>query len=269
MAAVALNVTQTAVSKQIKTLEERLGVALFERRHRHVMLTEAGQRYRRVAEQVLETLEAGKASASLSTASTTVHVDVDYDFLNLVLSPRVAALHAAFSGVSFHFNSMVNLSRSPRPDTDLSITYGRPSMRDQNLRKLCSFEVIVVGAPQLVSGVLEPIKTLPLLHDLNTSWWDEILADMKITRSEPAIILGQAVATTNAALAGQGLIVGDSLICADALAQGRLVQVSDFRAPGREDYWIARKSHRKSAPLLDEIGDWLIEQTELMLSVDW
>lgn len=237
-AAASLNVTQAAVSKQVATLERRLGGALFERGHRSIALTEAGRRYLGVAERVIALLESGRGEVVEAAAHEVLTIEVDYEFLNFFLVPRLPRLRAALPGVSLRFVPELLAPRRGGAACDMAITYGHPGERGAKPERLTSFTVFAVGAPALLAGVSAPLVELPLLHDLDTFWWEAVMTAEAVTRTDPPIVLGHGALAIHAAIAGKGLAVGDDLLCADALMAGALVPVGSARFPGRADYWL-------------------------------
>ena len=263
-AADALHVTQAAVGKQVAVLEGRLGVALFERGHRRVALTEAGRRYRPVAERVLELLESGRADATNASSRATLRVEVDPELLQFVLVPRLASLRAALPDVDCRLVPLAATPRRGGSDADWTISYGRPAGRAAASERLAGFEVFPVGAPALADGVRSPLRTLPLLYDGDAHWWAEFLDREGAVRTDPAIDLGQGTVALAAALAGAGLAIGDDLLCADALAAGALVALGECRLPGREDYWLVRGTGERGTGPADAFRRWLLDEIASM-----
>lgn len=263
-AADALHVTQAAVGKQVAALEGRLGVALFERGHRRVALTEAGRRYRPVAEQVLDLLESGRADATGASSRSTLRVEVDPEFLQFVLVPRLASLRAALADVDCRLLPLAAIPRRGGSDADWTISYGRPVGRAAASERLVGFEVFPVGAPALVDGMSAPLHTLPLLYDGDAHWWTELLTLEGVVRTDPTIDLGHGTLALAAALAGVGLAIGDDLLCADALAAGTLVSLGEYRLPGREDYWLVREAGGRATGAADAFRRWLLAEVASM-----
>ncbi|MEM6899197.1 MAG: LysR family transcriptional regulator [Pseudomonadota bacterium] len=256
-AAASLHVTQAAVSKQVATLEHRLGAALFERGHRSITLTEAGRRYLCVAEGVIALLESGQSEAVQAAAHETLTVEVDYEFLNFFLSPRLPRLRAALPGIGLRFVPEMLAPRRGGAVCDMAIIYGHPGERGAKPERLTGFTVFAVGAPSFLDGASAPLAELPLLHDLDTFWWEAVLKAEGITRSDPPVILGHGALAIHAAVAGKGLAVGDDLLCAEALMAGALVPVGTARFPGRADYWLTSVGKAPERAVEREFRAWL------------
>lgn len=257
-AAANLNVTQAAVSKQIASLESRIDSNLFERRHRSVSLTASGEAYLPIARHVLELLETGRDDAAQLSDRKKLTVFIDHEFLDFFLAPRLDRLCAAIPNVDFDF--VPEIGRRVSPNCDLAITFGHPSDRGLRSERLCGFDVFVVGAPELVADNPDPLRLLPLLHDVDLYWWTTILRAENITRSDRGIVMGTGAAAIRAAISGVGLAVGDDFLCADALSNGSLVRVGETTLPGRVDYWISSTSVSKETAVVLAFKKWLSEE---------
>lgn len=257
-AAEALNVTQAAVSKQIAGLESKLDTILFERAHRSIRITAAGRAYLPVAKHVLALLEAGLTNASSFSARRSIVIEIDYEFLDFVLTPRLQRLRETFSGTDFTFIPSVSGRLAPR--SDVAITYGHPRPGAVSVERLCSFTVFPVVSPSLLEGVENPFHDLPLLHDMDTYWWDTFLRAEGISRPDQGVVLGNGALAIRAAIAGQGIAIGDDLLCADALMRGHLVKCGRTTRSGRDDYWFSEHPNMKGDPITNKLRTWLEDE---------
>ena len=254
-AADALNVTQAAVSKQMASLEHRLATALFSRRHRSVVVTAAGRAYLPVARRVLALLEAGLNEASGLSARRAITVEVDIEFLDLVLAPRLLRLQAEIPDTDVTF--VPTIPGRHKPQSDLAITYGHPRAGAASVGRLCGFTVFPVVSPSLLETSAKPFETLCLLHDVDTYWWDTFLHAEKVLRFDQGFVLGSGALAIRAALAGQGIAIGDNVLCCDALQRGDLVQIGTATFPGRDDYWISEHPNMQGDPVTAPLRNWL------------
>src|SRR5437870_11210318 len=124
-AAAELYVTQSAVSRQVKTLEEQLGVALFRRHHRDLRLTEEGQTLYKTSGEVLRLLrdvasKLGARAAGMLTVTTTV------SFAALWLVPRLNDFRRAHPGIDMRLAATNEMQDLEREGIDLTIRYCTP-----------------------------------------------------------------------------------------------------------------------------------------------
>src|SRR5688572_31905913 len=94
-----LHLTQSAVSRQIKELEDQLGVALFQRRHRALALTDAGKEFYASAAQVLTTMRSATERLRTQAGKKTLSVTTTHSFAAIWLIPRLAGFTGAHPGI--------------------------------------------------------------------------------------------------------------------------------------------------------------------------
>ena len=256
----AMNVTQAAVSKQVAGLEDQLGVKLFDRGYRGIQLTDAGRRYQSVAERIIDLMERASDGLAGDEPRPTLRLEVDFEFYVYFVLPRLRSMLAALPGTVVEITPRHAMPARPSPRTNVAISYGRLDEQGLESEKLIDFEVFAVGAPALLRGRGDPLATLPLFHDVDTSWWDEILGHEGVARDDPPIVLGQPMFCLEAATAGLGLAVGNDFLCARALTDGRLVEVGDHRLPARDAYWLAVDDAHEDRTAVDRFTAWLHEE---------
>ena len=135
-----LFLTQSAVSRQIKELEDQLGAALFQRRHRALALTDAGQQFYAASAQAIATMRAATERIRSSTGSRTVSITTTASFAALWLVPRLAGFtRAQKEGVDVRISTDTRVVDLERDGFDIAIrhggsyylTYHRWARRDQ------------------------------------------------------------------------------------------------------------------------------------------
>src|SRR5262245_16106820 len=156
-AAAELFLTQSAVSRQIQALEESLGTKLFERRTRALLLTEAGQQLYKVAQQVLEELEAATQKLKGAQAARTVTVTTTPGFASLWLIPRLNGYLQAHKGVDVRISATYETVDLERDGVDLAIRYDTAEAM-VGRRPLFEEEVIPVCSPALAADPSRPLR---------------------------------------------------------------------------------------------------------------
>jgi len=264
-AAEALNVTQAAVSKQMAGLETKLGTVLFERAHRSVTVTPAGRSYLPIAKRVIALLEAGLDEASVLPSRRTMRIEIDYEFFDLFVAPRLTQLQRELLGTDFTFIPSVPGRHAPQ--CDFAITFGHPRAGTASVARLCSFTVFPVASPSLIEGVSDPFRTLPLLHDFDTYWWDRFLRAQGVVRADQGVVMGNGALAIRAAIAGQGIAIGDDILCADALRGGGLVRLCETKLPGRHDYWFSKNPNMTGDTVGTQLRTWLETEIKAAMGV--
>src|SRR5688500_9821763 len=148
-----LFLTQSAVSRQIKELEEQLGVALFQRRHRALALTDAGKLFYASAAQVLTTMRAATDRLRAQAGKKALSVTTTHSFAALWLIPRLAGFTRKHPGVDVRITAETRVQDLERDSLDLAIRHGPASLAGANAVKLFGERVFPVCSPKLLKEI--------------------------------------------------------------------------------------------------------------------
>ena len=280
LAAEELFLTQSALSRQIKALEDALGVALFERRHRALALTPIGARVpsrrdRGASRRSLPAAERarGGTRAPGLTLSTTV------SFASLWIIPRLATFRARHPDVEVYVSADDRLVDLARGDVDVVVRYLPDAAVPQHAVRLFGERMTPVASPAVANGA-SPLRSPAdlthhvLLHlddpDGRTPWldWRSWLASNGQPGLKPAGSLRFRIydQVVQAAVGGQGVALGRLPMIAEHLRDGRLV------APFARKYDSARGYFALAAPRVAEREDvaaflrWLADEAALEAS---
>jgi len=267
-AAAELALTQSAVSRQVQQLELSLGASLFERRHRALVLTEAGRIMRRAVEDSLERLRDAAARVRSTSAREQVTLTCTPGFASFWLIPRLARFTATHPDVDVRISATLDLVDLERGDVDLAVRFvpsaeGRgPLLFEEEVQPMC--------APALLRDAARPLKTPADLerHTLLTvemrdapltADWEPWLGLMGLASVHMAHTLrftqyGEAV---GAAVAGHGVVIGRLPLLADLVRQKKLV--APFRSPAasRRGYFVTLAPQAAHNPSARAFADWL------------
>jgi LysR family glycine cleavage system transcriptional activator len=265
-----LFLTQSAVSRQIKELEDQLGVPLFERRHRALALTVAGQQFYASAAQVLATMRS--ATERLRTQAgrkRPLSVTTTNSFAALWLIPRLAGFTRDHPGVDVRIMAETRVQDLERDGLDIAIRHGPASLAGPNAVRLMGERVFPVCSPRLLKKIpLEKPSDLSrhvlLQYDdpdgrhpwLHWKTWLEVerIADLKPAGSLTFSGYEQIIP---AAVAGHGVALGRSPLVKDLVASGELV--APFKSttdPARAYFAIVSKT-ADSRPEASAFVAWL------------
>jgi DNA-binding transcriptional LysR family regulator len=266
-----LFITQSAVSRQVRQLEEWLGVSLVIRRHRAIALTEDGQRLFRVADACLQQLGEICASLRRQEEKRPVTVTASLGVTSLWLVPRLGLFQAAHPGIDVRVAANNRLLNLEQENIDLAIRYCPRSVAPPGAVHLFGETLVPVAHPRLkVSnlegrGVLEK-QVLLELDDAQRPWlqWADWLHAGKL-RPRPKAILrfNQYDQVIQAAIAGQGIALGRFPLIQGLLQEGRLA-IACKRSSQLEDYgyWLVRAAEQPRAEV-EKFGAWILQQAEL------
>lgn len=276
-AADELFVTQSAVSRQVKALEDQLGTALFYRRHRALLLTDAGQELYRVASAALKQLSdaagkiKGRGSNRVLTVSTTI------GFASLWLIPRLAEFRSKHADIDIRIDANNKMLDLAQEGIELAIRYCTPEMAPPGAVKLFGEEVMPVCSPRLITraaplAVPDDLRRHVLLHfeRLDGSpaapWltWSIWLEVMQVRDFKPAgsLRFSQYDQVIQAAIDGQGIALGSSGLVRQLIKQGKLVAPLAGASKSSRAYFliVAPDSERRAD--VKAFNAWLMRQAK-------
>ncbi|WP_250454425.1 LysR substrate-binding domain-containing protein [Caballeronia sp. ATUFL_M2_KS44] len=268
LAAHELGVTQAAVSRQVKYLEDRLGVRLFHRLHRSITLTEEGEAlYLVVAESmqkiagVFDRLASGPAQQELVLAATSA-------FSQLRLLPRLAALRAAQPDLQLRLSTQMFTADLRHKEIDAAVRFGAGSWSDGSSTLLFDEEVFPVCSRRWLEThespvTLDALANAPLIESDSTSegWmtWDEWFRTLGFRPAQLNFALRCTLYTDaiQASRHGQGIALGWGRLVHDFIAAGDLVRLplASFRT--RDAYYIVVPHGRTITPAIEGLIDGL------------
>lgn len=271
-AAEELDVTPTAISHQIKVLEDHLEIPLFRRRPRPLALTEAGQFLYPVVREQFDAIAEAIARLRQEPNFTDLTVSVTNVFAAKWLVPRLSKCQQICSEVDLRLqtsNDVVNLQART---VDLAIRYGRSSYPGLAVHRLMSDEFVPVCSPQLLAGEHPLEKPSDLVHHplLHFEWihygpeapnWKNWLdlAGVKDVDPNRGVKFNEESLAIQAAIAGQGVALCSSIHVADDVALGFLVKPFEIALQGLNYSAVYLKNHPKERSILKFV-DWLVVQ---------
>ena len=262
-AAAELNLTQTAVSHQIRNLEEHLGLALFQRERNALLLTAAARDYLESIRAILLQL----AEATDRTADRGRDEVLTLACLNTFaikcLLPALGAFRAAAPGISLRIRTVISFDNLPRHDYDVGIRYGVGDWPGHVCQRITYDELLPVCAPDLARRLRSPadlaaevcIRTIsPNLRDDWPLWLDQAgLRDLAFADELTSDFLAISL---QAAVDGLGVAMGRGAVVAEDLARRRLVAPFGLRVPTRLGYHIAAPEDRASRAKVAVFTNW-------------
>lgn len=267
-AAVELAVTQSAVCRQIASLEGFLGVALFRRNQRGVALTEAGQRYARSVATRLDEVERDTldlmAQGGQGGEGGALELGVVPTFATQWLLPRLAGFQAAHPGITVHFSSRTRPFLFADSGLDAAIHAGVGLWPGTEGRLLMPEPMIAIASPGLAARQARwtpaDVARLPLLQASTRpyAWrhWFESLGlavekDMAGPRMELFSMLSEAAAQ------GLGVALVPRMLVENELASGRLVQLLPQELLSDRRYYLIHPASKAPSPALAAFAAWL------------
>ena len=269
-----LFLTQSAVSRQIKELEDQLGVPLFHRRHRALVLTEAGQQFYAATAQVLTTMRSATSRLRAQSGKKTLSVTTTNSFAALWLIPRLAGFTRVHTDVEVKITAETRVQDLERDGLDIAIRHGPASLAGPNALRLFGERVFPVCSPKLLKKLplREPadLKNHCLLQYsdpegrhpwLNWKTWLEVagIADLRPASTLSFSGYDQIIP---AAVAGHGVALGRSPLLKDLLAANELVAPFKSTADPARAYFAIVSKTAAGRPEVAGFLDWLKEEAK-------
>jgi DNA-binding transcriptional LysR family regulator len=267
-----LFITQSAVSRQIKELEEQLGVELFHRRHRSLALTEAGQQLYAAAAQVLTTMRTATSRLKAGNGKRPLAVTTTASFAALWLIPRLAGFRRMHPDVDVRITADTRVQDLERDALDLAIRHGPASLAGPNAVRLFGEKVFPVCSPKLLKKIplREPadLRNHTLLQyddpDARHPWlhWKTWLEVARIADLKPAgtLTFSGYEQIIPAAVAGHGVALGRAPLLKDLLASKDLVAPFKSSADPARAYFAIVSKNAEGRPEVADFVAWLREE---------
>jgi len=265
-----LYLTQSAVSRQMKELEDQLGVPLFQRRHRALALTDAGQQFYAVAAQVITTMRAATERLRAQAGKRRpLAVTTTASFAALWLIPRLAGFTRAHPEVDVRITADTRVQDLERDGLDIALRHGPASLAGPNAIRLFGERVFPVCSPKLLRKVPlkkpEDLKNHVLLQyhdpDVRHPWlhWNTWLEVAGVADLRPAgrLSFSGYEQIIPAAIAGHGVALGRSPLVKDLLDSRELVAPFKSKADPARAYFVVVGRHSAQRPEVMEFVAWL------------
>jgi len=270
-AAARLNLTQSAVSKQIRNLEDEINETLIVRHHHRLELTPAGVSLLETVQQAFHNIEMSLRDISAKHNLNRIRINVPPTFAKRWLVPRLGSLRESLPNIDISISTELSDSLADRGYLDCAIRFGNGEWPTLDSSLLISEKHIVVAAPSLING-----KSLATPTDLSQFTFLHILAspeqryrtwrhwldaagypDLDISRGLEFDVLDLAI---EAARCGLGVTIADRSMVQDDLRNGTLQQLFDIQIEGHESYWFVTRPHASLTPTVQAFRNWLLSE---------
>jgi DNA-binding transcriptional LysR family regulator len=271
-AAAELHLTQSAVSRQIQTLEDQLGVKLFRRETRRLVLTPEGEVLRRAVAETFERLADVCAGLRAAQRRPRVTITAAVGIASLWLVPRLAAFQAVEPDLDVLISADNRVIDLEREGIDLALRYDDPATVPAEALHLFDEVVFPVAAPSVAAGFGVPLRAedlagatlLDFENDSRAVWqsWEPWLHGFNLAHVRPKAVLqfNQYDQLIRAAEDGRGIALGRGPLVARLLAEGRLVALAATRERiAARAYYLVR-GPGAGRPEVERFAAWLRDE---------
>jgi LysR family glycine cleavage system transcriptional activator len=264
-AAEELNLTHGAISFQMRVLKEELGVDLFKRSGRRMVLTPEGQRLFGYVRDGFTRLEQGMEDVRASRRGQVLTVSVHPGLAAYWVIPRLGDFQRQHPEIDVSLLPNTALTDFSREDIDMALRYGPGHWPGLIAVKLMDEEVFPVCSPRFKGGALpkEPrdLADHALLRDARQPWSDWFKSiGLDLPEPERGPVYNEPSLVLQAAIAGQGIALARGALARPAIEAGHLVRLFPRGARARFSYYIVFPPAAASIPRIAAFRDWLLKQ---------
>lgn len=260
-AAEELHLTDGAISHRIRDLEDRLGMRLFRRLHRKVVLTEHGRRLYATSREMFDLLARGLVELDGLPAEP-VRIAAPAVIATRWLLPRMDEIEAAVPGIEPHL-MVEGAPDGDAPPPDLILRIGARPRGSERVDRLAGDMLVPVAAPVYLARAGRPAAPEALLRYRllrgPEDAWDLWFRSAGISRAEPprGPVLGDHDHLIGAAIAGHGVALAPNRMVATDIAAGRLARLFATAVPWTDAYWLIHGESAADRPEIERVAAWL------------
>jgi len=263
-AAEDLGVSRSAVSHRLAMLETILGFEVAGRSGKGIALTPRGRRYALDVQRSLALLADAHEEGSGKPVEGSLRISSTAGFASMWLCNHIASFQAEYPNLGLQIVTSRELGEAADRDVDLFIAFGEGHWPKHTVQHLYDVEFMPLCSPALQNmqgGLNQPADVLrfPLLHLQQWEDWRRWLAvsGVEFPRRGAGITFSDMMLVQAAAIAGQGIMLGDAITCGGALAAGQLVSPFAAKIKSRGGYYLLRSRHKRMNPAMHAFTRWL------------
>lgn len=267
-----LHLTQSAISHQVKELEEYFGRKLFDRRTRRVELTPEGKRLQESLSRVFDVIEAACNEVALAPQSQVLAVYCAPSFAVKWLGPRLPQFMQLHGDITIRLSSGADaIDLTQAREIDVAITYGSaPARAGLIVQALGKERIVPLCSPSLIrtgESLRDQMEKLPLIDSQlsRVSWPDWFSANGMICPNRPRASFDRGALAISAAVDGMGIALESIRLAERELTRGDLSAIGEdqFTHIARETHFLSYRQNEKHLPKVGTFVQWLFEQLEL------
>lgn len=267
-AAEELALTQSAVSRQLKSLEDQLGVTLLNRTSKRLHLTPAGTSYVEEIRTALQKIAQASLKLQTNPGGGALNLTILPTFGMRWLVPRLPRFAAMTPDVTINMTTRLEVFNFASQPFDAAITFGSGDWPDTDKLWLSTERVVPVALPALLQA--QPIASghdllrLPLLHIQHRprAWQKWFAAKGVETGRLPGMTYDQFPTIVQAALHGLGVALLPDFLVQQEISDGRLQIAIGGPEQSLGDYWLVWPKARRDDPALSAFRDWLAGEVD-------
>ena len=266
-AASELFVTPSAVSHQIKALEEFLGLELFIRQPRQITLTHAGEDYFHSVQRALYEIDRSTQRLISTHQAGELHLSVAPAFLTRWLLPRISSFYEAHPDIKIEISAATGLLDFDRQETDMAVYFGHGDWNGIEIHLLRHYQQRPVCNPKLLRGELinapHELLNYTLLHvnkrqDEWENWFKQ--AGVQFKESKQGMYFSSGSLTTAAAINGLGFALADIGFISEEITSGKLVAPLEGYVVTDKSFYLVYQKNRALTYSMKAFQQWIMDE---------
>jgi LysR family glycine cleavage system transcriptional activator len=265
-AAEQLHLTHSAISQQIRLLEQQLGFALFDRRGRRVVLNSAGAVMLAAVESALAQLDEAVRAAAAPETEQRLRITMLSSFAQHWLLPRIPRWRARHPGIAIEIHTSHQVMDLKRDGFHAAMRQGSGHWRGLEGTCMIDTPLILVACPAIAQRLAgcdaSALAQEPLLGDADR--WERwfAMAGLHLGRAKPVAVFSDMGMLVQAAEQGMGIALCRELVAADGVRDGRLVRLSPLALsePGYDTYWLIHPPELSDWPPMQALREWMQDE---------
>ncbi|MEH6579722.1 MAG: transcriptional regulator GcvA [Amphritea sp.] len=265
-AGLELNITQAAVSYQVRRLEDHLGIKLFHRLNRALALTDAGHAFSDIVSQAFDLLRVDPQRLAEGGDQQELTISASQSLAMKWLIPKLDRFRTSNPQINIHLDATDSIADLVAGEAHLAIRYAQRIDPALNSLLLFTEQVFPVCSPTLLKGE-HPLKSpqdlrhYPLINDdmVDINWRDWLQAAGIVDDfNTQGLSFSHSGLSIEAAIQGQGIVLGRSALIVDDLISGRLVRPFDISLMSTYAYHLVFFGDRRDNPNISAFINWLL-----------
>ncbi len=266
-ASAELNITQSAVSKQIKRLEDQLNIVLFRRLIRKLELTREGIKLAKAVREGMDIIDEAILSIHSDEWAHDFYVTAPPGFLNKWIIPKLSDYYKKFPDINLYIDANTTPADLTKREFELAIRYSEELHPALSCAHLMDEYLLPVCSPNLAPfpSSLHDLSPYCVLHDRERIKWRKFLTAMNIpwTKPKKEITYSSDDIAIQAAIAGQGIIITRLRLVEHDIQKGLLIPILDHRLQIKKNYRALTVPENFNKPHVQDFIHWIKDQVEI------
>lgn len=265
-AAHELSLTQSAVSRQIRALEEQLETPLFHREKQSIKLTLGGALYAREIREALQKIAQASMNLRANPSGGTLSLAILPTFGTRWLAPRLPRFLAENPGITINLRTQFSQFDFRTVAVDAAIHFGRDNWPGAQCEYLIGEDVVPVCAPEVLERLapqsVADLRDAPLLHLASRpDAWEQFFRRGGVEATQVhGMLFDQFATAAQAAVSGLGVALLPSFLIEEEISSGRLVHILNLTMHSTEAYYLCWPNGQDSYEPLQRFRSWLAQE---------